>query len=240
MKKNFLFYLLFFSVLLFFVIPPIGAPFFVERQEALVAHYPVSVFLNAGIAFLIYYFSQNRAVLFSEMPLCSEKKPVFVYLSAASVSFGVLCLSSVVFEILSVVTGSESGIHQVLFPSDVLGAVNFILGVCTAAFFEEVIYRFFLPSAFLEILKRRLLRKSVSRNGDKSAENRRLWLFCEGISVLLFAAGHLYLGVFGFLNALVCGIALRVCIKKAESLWIPFAVHAAYNFFAFTMMYLIR
>ena len=229
MKKNFLFYFVFFSVILFFVIPPIGAPFFVERQEAFVAHYPVSVFLNAGIAFLIYYFSQKRAVLFSEMPLGSEKKPFFVYLSAASVSFGVLCLSSVVFEILSVVTGSESGIHQVLFPSGALGAMNFILGVCAAAFFEEVIYRFFLPSAFLEILKNR-----------EKAGNRRLWLFCEGISVLLFAAGHLYLGVFGFLNALVCGIALRVCMKKTESLWIPFGVHAAYNFFAFAMMYLIR
>ena len=228
MKKNFLFYIVFFSVLLFFVIPPIGAPFFVERQEAFVAHYPVSVFLNAGIAFLIYYFSQKRAVLFSEMPLGSEKKPFFVYLSAASVSFGVLCLSSVVFEILSVVTGSESGIHQVLFPSGALGAMNFILGVCAAAFFEEVIYRFFLPSAFLEILKNR-----------EKAGNRRLWLFCEGISVLLFAAGHLYLGVFGFLNALVCGIALRVCMKKTESLWIPFGVHTVYNFFAFAMMWFL-
>ncbi|MBQ9206585.1 MAG: CPBP family intramembrane metalloprotease [Treponema sp.] len=239
MKKNFLFYLLFFSVLLFFVIPPIGAPFFVERQEAFVAHYPVSVFLNASIAFLIYYFSQKRAVLFSEMPLCSEKKPFFVYLSAASVSFGLLCLSSVVFEILSVVMGSESGIHQVLFPSGALGMVNFILGVCAAAFFEEVIYRFFLPSAFLEILTRRLLRKSVSRTDDKSAENRKLWIFCEGISGLLFAAGHLYLGVFGFLNALVCGIALRVCMIRTQSIWISCAVHALYNFLTIVLFSLM-
>ena len=215
--------------MLYLVLPPIVLPFFSEGRSEIVAHYPLSTFLLALVAALIYFFSVQKPVLFETSPLGTGRVPFFVYSSNALVSFGILCLSSVIFELISYFSGSESGIHRVIFQDGISAHLNFFFGLLSAAFFEEVIYRLFLPAALLEIAKSR----------KKSNGNRKLSLFCEGISVLLFAAGHLYLGAFGFLNALMCGIALRACTVRTKTIWVAFCVHAAYNALSFAVMWRI-
>ena len=155
--------------------------------------------------------------------------PFFVYSSCALVCFGSLCLSSVIFESVSYFFEIGGGIQKVIFPSSLLGWINFFFGVFFAAFFEEVIYRFYLPRAFREILG-----KKISKN------NQRLSVLCEGLALLLFGFGHVYLGVLGFLNALVCGAVLRFCMIKTKSLWIPFGIHAIYNFLSFLILFILE
>ena len=232
--RNFKFFV-FFYVLLFLVIAPIVFQFFGERQEAVVAYYPFVVFLNGGIAFLIYYFALKGRIF--EKPVIREKKPFFVYSSSALVSFGILCLSSVIFESASYFFEIGGGIQKVIFPSSFLGWINFFFGVIFAAFFEEVIYRFYLPRAFREILLKRLTGKKKA--SEKMFDNQRLSVFCEGLALLLFGLGHIYLGILGFLNALVCGAVLRFCMIKTKSLWIPFGIHAVYNFLSFLIVFLL-
>lgn len=235
MKKN-VFLAVFLYVLLFLVIAPIVFQFLGERQEAVVAYYPFSVFLNGGIAFLIYYFALKGRIF--EKPVEMQKMPFFVYSSCALVSFGILCLSSVIFESASYFFRIGGGIQKVIFPSSLFGWINFFFGVFFAAFFEEVIYRFYLPRAFREILLKRLTGKKKA--SEKMFDNQRLSVLCEGLALLLFGLGHVYLGVLGFLNALVCGAVLRFCMIKTKSLWIPFGIHAVYNFLSFLILFILE
>gem|GEM_PF-1077184 len=248
--KKYAFWIVFFYVLLFFVILPIGGQFFGERQEAVVAYYPFLVFFNGIIAFFIYIFSIKGRIF--DKPILFGKQPFFVYSSSALICFGILCLSSVIFESASYFFRIGGGVQKVIFPSSFLGWINFFFGVIFAAFFEEVIYRFYLPQAFREIFgKLRIFgnQKSVKKDeivadsgiayvGD-AENNLRLSVFCEGLALLLFGLGHIYLGILGFLNALLCGSALRLCMIKTKSLWIPFGIHAVYNFLSFLMVFLL-
>ena len=230
--KKYAFWIVFFYVLLFFVILPIGGQFLGERQEAVVAYYPFLVFFNGVISFLIYFLALKGRIF--ENPVEQQKMPFFVYSSCALVSFGILCLSSVIFESASYFFRIGGGIQKVIFPSSFLGWINFFFGVIFAAFFEEVIYRFYLPRAFREIFgKLRIFGKFDAEN------NLRLSVFCEGLALLLFGLGHIYLGILGFLNALVCGAALRLCMIKTKSLWMTFGIHAVYNFLSFLVAFLL-
>ena len=228
MKKSFFFWLVFFYVILFFVIPPVFTQFFVERNDEFVAFYPLSTFFWGVIAFLIY-ISALKGKIFEE-EILSERQPFFLYSSNALVAFGALCLSSVIFELIAFFTGSKAGLHSVVFPAGFLGKVDFVFGVIFAAFFEEVIYRFYLLRALKELLFK------VRKNPQNEKINLRLSLIAETASLILFALPHLYLGFFGFLNALVCGIILRVCMIKTKTIWISFAVHGLYNFLSFAVM----
>lgn len=228
MKKSAFSFFVFLYVLLYFVIPPVVVQFFSERQEVLLAHYPFSTFLLGGIAFLIY-ISVLKGKIFEE-EILSERQPFFLYSSNALVAFGALCLSSVIFELIAFFAGSKAGLHSVVFPAGFLGKVDFVFGVIFAAFFEEVIYRFYLPRALKELLFK------VRKNPQNEKINLRLSLIAETASLILFALPHLYLGFFGFLNALVCGVVLRVCMVKTKTIWISFAVHGLYNFLSFAVM----
>ena len=232
--RNFKFFV-FLYVLLFLVIAPIVFQFFGERQEAVVAYYPFLVFFNGVISFLIYFLALKGRIF--EKHVLREKKPFFVYSSCALVSFGILCLSSVIFESASYFFRIGGGIQKVIFPSSFFGWINFFFGVIFAAFFEEVIYRFYLPRAFREILQKRLTGKKKA--SEKMFDNQRLSVFCEGLALLLFGLGHIYLGILGFLNALVCGAALRFCMIKTKSIWMTFGIHAVYNFLSFLVAFLL-
>ena len=250
MKKSAFSFFVFLYVLLYFVIPPVVVQFFSERQEVLLARYPFPVFFNGIIAFFIYIFSIKGRIF--DKPILFGKQPFFVYSSSALICFGILCLSSVLFEGLAHFFTIDGGIQKILFPSSFFGWTNFFFGVIFAAFFEEVIYRFYLPRAFREIFgKLRIFgnQKSVKKDeivtdsgiayvGD-AGNNLRLSVLCEGLALLLFGLGHLYLGLLGFLNALLCGSALRFCMIKTKSLWISFGIHVVYNFLSFLMAFLL-
>ena len=50
------------------------------------------------------------------------------------------------------------------------------------------------------------------------------------VSSLLFAAGHLYQGLFAFVFALVQGVFLAMVFVRARNLHVTALAHAAYNF----------
>ncbi len=91
-------------------------------------------------------------------------------------------------------------------------SLNFLL----SAFYEESIYRFFLPEALLFL---------TSEVQDQKMMN----INCEIIACTLFALGHVYLGVLSVINAAIAYIILRICYKKTGSLVPGIAAHFLYN-----------
>jgi membrane protease YdiL (CAAX protease family) len=87
--------------------------------------------------------------------------------------------------------------------------VNNVLGAFVFASFEEILYRVFLPA--------RLRQFKVPE-----------WA-AYSLSLVLFSMAHRSLGVWGMVNALVCGAALQLCYKKNGSVSTICAVHGSYN-----------
>ncbi|MBO4318911.1 MAG: CPBP family intramembrane metalloprotease [Treponema sp.] len=87
------------------------------------------------------------------------------------------------------------------------------LNLLTGAFYEEVIYREYLPETLLLFSKERKIPAILS----------------ECACVLVFAMSHRYLGLMAVLNALLGGIMLRICRKKSLSIWAGTFAHFAYN-----------
>jgi membrane protease YdiL (CAAX protease family) len=85
--------------------------------------------------------------------------------------------------------------------------------IASAAFFEEILYRAYIPAKLRFFFPRKLSALRIP----------------EIFSVFLFAAAHLSGGVFSALNALFAGAALQICFAKTKSVVLTGSVHAAYN-----------
>ena len=64
---------------------------------------------------------------------------------------------------------------------------------------------------------------------QKRKDSRPSRAAAELIPLALFALSHRYLGTPSVINALACGLVLRLCTLKAGSLLPAVAAHTAYN-----------
>lgn len=87
-------------------------------------------------------------------------------------------------------------------------AVNLAAG----AFYEEVLYREFLPETAILL-----------------GAGGRLRIAAEGTVIAVFAFSHLYMGIPAVVNAALCGTVLRLCFVKTGSVAAGFLAHFTYN-----------
>lgn len=196
----------FVCILCIFALPPLFMHGSLSQEKEAV--YPVQTFLLAAFAGLLLYVENKRNG--KRLYKNSFSKRI-MQTSASLVTFGILCLSFAVASLCSYIFQPEAPQTHLLLPHTAVGIINCIIGTVCAVFYEEVLYRLYLPTAALRLF------------------GKKYRLLCEGGAVVLFSLGHLYLGIFGCLNALVAGIALRRCMIKTESLVPPFGVHLLYN-----------
>ena len=116
---------------------------------------------------------------------------------------------------LPVFAGTESK-FTIEKPDSTLAWFFCILNFAAAAFYEEVIYRFYLTDALLSMISK------------KSSAKVWMWI-CEIFTGLCFAAAHLYLGIFSAVNAALAHVILRGCYKKSEIIWFCVFAHFFYN-----------
>lgn len=129
-----------------------------------------------------------------------------VTMGAALVTFGVLCVSSAV---MGAFAGGRPE-RAISSPKQLpLCIVTFLL----AAFYEETVYRLYLPHMLGFTLKK-------LPHGE---------IIAEAVPVLLFAFAHKYSGWPSVANALVAAAALRLCLVRGRSLAACVGVHTAYN-----------
>lgn len=113
--------------------------------------------------------------------------------------------------------------EKIALPNSVITWIYCILNFAFAAFYEEVIYRFYFGDSLAYLLSLRFKWKCLP-------------LICEVICALVFAFSHLYLGVLAVVNALIGHVILRVCYKKNKCL-LPCAIaHFFYNLISLVLM----
>lgn len=126
------------------------------------------------------------------------------------------CLALILKFVSSLHFFAHKPAFEVARPSTIIQWIFCLLNFLLAAFYEEIIYRFYLPDALLRIISR------------KSGSRARLYL-CEIFAGALFAAGHFYLGALAVVNAAGAHVVLRRCYKITGTIWCGVCAHFIYN-----------
>lgn len=209
---------IFLIVFFFFILPPCFT--FSVSSNFLNWSFPVINCAYAAAALLIFY-------LFN-----SDKKKSFVVFPFIISLCGLLCFSFIFKGIAVFIQNSSISESTFFFGKsnlDVVRPESFItwffciLTFLFSAFFEEVIYRFFLPFSLNTFL-------------EKKWNGKIIILITEVVTALLFAAAHIYLGFLAVLNALCGHIILRICYKKYGLIIPVFLSHFAYNIISLILL----
>lgn len=205
--------LAFFLLILSIVISPIILAFFYTFQNFNQWNFPFSQMLSAFFALFIYLFYWEKS---------DEKINKTVFL-ITKLFPGILCLcllfcSALLLKGLTFIVKNPfwTGNQEVLLPGNFIEYLFCILGFVFAAFYEEVIYRFYLPEILISFVFKKI--------GKKSA-----LILSEVLALIIFSLAHLYLGGFAVINAIAGHCILRLCFKKSKSLWPGFTAHFIYN-----------
>ncbi len=215
--KKISFYLQFIIILSFFVIPPL----MVNESAGDISIGVFSPWTCASIlvALVLYVEYKDVEDLYHLLREDGKKvNPLLRHIMRSGLflsTLGLLCISQVIFNAIGMFMHykpQEPSLHV----TGAAGKMLCIFTMAAAAFFEEVIYRFYLPFALRKtagVLKNRIV----------------MVIFSEAAAALLFAFAHRYLGLLAVLNAFSCGILLRICALKSESLIPGFCAHFIYN-----------
>lgn len=212
MKKKYLIFE-FLTVLVFLVLPPL---FNFSSNSS-----PVE---TAGIFSInvVFQFLVSLALDFQHRSFFSSQKEVLnariiKFCLYSTLSLGCLMAVYAIFETVSFLlpqffSSSESYIYdENLTP---LFWVFSVFNFFTAAYYEEVIYRQFLPYF------------TAALTGNRKYSD----MASEVTALTLFSLSHVYLGFSAVLNALICGIILRLCMKKTGTVTAGTFAHFTYNF----------
>lgn len=219
MKKKYLFieFILFFFIL---IIPPLfvtsATPFGTESSSF--SWLPLFEQLLISILLTVQYVK-----LIVNKSTCCKRHPFFT-LSKGTLTFGMIAIVYAAMETLSVFMPPVlKGIlsKSVEKPVSSFGWIHFAIGIFVSAFYEESLYRQFMPEVTI------LLAQEI----PCKTETYKKWIeqSIETAWVLIFAFSHRYIGITAVLNALFCGIILRRCFKATGSVLAGTLAHFAYN-----------
>lgn len=207
-------------VLVFFVFPSI----FISSDKSVNELPSFSIVQILYYSVLCAYFFIRSKMLNSSLFGNSEKSPkskkckkVFRYVGFSLLTIIFLFANGVFWQ-------KVSGLEQLpfSFPNKLFDFAQLIVGLFVFAFFEESLFRFFLPlsakSIFIKKIQTLSKQKQIFVN-----------LLIEAAIVALFSLCHRYLSLFAVANAFFAGLALRFLSKKMPSLFLCATVHFLYN-----------
>ena len=197
---------IFLLILLFLVLPPVfgGASPVIFQWT-----FPLSQLLLALVALCIFLFYHKKR---------NTKVNVFGF--RIFFTLGLLFVSYLLLNFISLLfhyTAPES--VDVPRPSTFTSWLFCILNFIFAAFYEEVVYRFYLTDSLTDLLTK------IS----PIFESKITLVVCEIITAILFALAHGYMGIFAIINALIAHFVLRYTYKKSNSIIPGFIAHFIYN-----------
>lgn len=200
---------LLFSLVLSLVLPPcfLSAPAAVTLAPS-AGH---ALLCAAAAAVLLRY---KKALLPSAENTSAGKA---VTAGAAMLSFGILCVSSALMSAASSALQKADVLHDATsisrLPASLMEFLLCAASFMLSAFYEETIYRLYLPAALRRVFAKARYGKMIA----------------EAAGVLLFAFAHKYSGGMSIVNALIAAAALRMCVVRGKSLAAAMGVHTAYN-----------
>lgn len=214
-------------VLVFCVFPPL-LPVFTATPAAndfTTWSFPFQQFSYFILAFGIYLISGEIKQRQISRINFTNKKHYFFYkiFTPFLFTFAFLFFNSLIFSFISTLDIFQNQTDiKVQLPADFSQWIFCILNFGFAAFYEEVIYRFYL-----------IERLNITFN---SKNKLALKIIFEVIGTILFALGHFYLGVLSVLNAAIAHLILRLCFKKSGNIYCGFAAHFAYNMISLILL----
>ena len=204
---------IFVFILSIFVIPPL----FVKTVPPAAFSswtFPVQrLFLAAGAGILVLYMKNGK----NAKPKKPAERQIGIFINSGYIlsTFGTLCVTAALMELLLHFAGGRSSVIPVR-PASAVQLLFCILDFAAASFFEEVVYRLYLPEIFLKFLSR------IPRFHFAA-------VCSEAFPVVLFALAHRYLGIPSVVNAALACIFLRVCCKRTGTVLTNTTAHFAYN-----------
>ena len=220
--------ILFFSIIsLFFVIPPlfVNAPSVQHIDFTLFSVQNLSHFVIAVFIFLFY----KKLVENDEQISTKILKYLIYFVVIFILLFGISFICN--FSAQKLLNSENSFVNSQVFVEIPQGFFDFLICIFNllfAAFFEEVIYRFYIPFG----IKNFLFRKVFDENQSKSYTifEKSILLFIEIVTMLIFSFSHKYLGIFSVVNAAVAHLVLRFSFIRSKSLIPSTLAHFFYNF----------
>lgn len=220
--------ILFFSIIsLFFVIPPlfVNAPSVQHIDFTLFSVQNLSHFLIAVFIFVFY----KKSVENDEHISTKILKYLIYFVVIFILLFGISFICN--FSAQKLLNSENSFVNSQVFVENPQGFFDFLICIFNllfAAFFEEVIYRFYIPFG----IKNFLFRKVFDENQSKSYTifEKSILLFIEIVTMLIFSFSHKYLGIFSVVNAAVAHLVLRFSFIRSKSLIPSTLAHFFYNF----------
>ena len=213
-----------FVILVFFILPPI----FTTSIPTDFIQFNIFQILTYGFLGLYCFIrGENLArknSFYSNYSKKKEKKLSIKYLLVLSLFILViLFLNGYLWKIIA-----RFNQEKIQLQKSVFHQLFQILGIFVYAFYEETMYRYFLPFSLGKNLQ--LLTQT---------EYPQKWIFAlsEILSLLLFSFGHLYMGIFAVLNAFFAGIALRFLVLKSKSVVPSTIIHFIYNLVLYLSMF---
>ena len=208
MKKKYL-AVEFIAVLVFLVLPPFFArqvPRNLDAQKS----WNFFVFIELLIAFAVelqFFFcrknkedrTKKRFKAFFYIPLCT----------------GLLFISLALINLLQLVFHNAPEPYEIFLEKSLCFSDVFFLlfNFFCAAFYEEAVYRHFLPEVLAELLP----------------QKKAFGFFTELSALLLFAFSHKSGGLYSIINACLCALILRFCFVKNGNIVSGTASHFIYN-----------
>lgn len=216
----------FFIILLFFVMPPIIFP--QTTGDEYVMEIPYTVFILAALSFCLWW--QIKAEKNIQTPSQTSRLRVLMNQGHCLVTFGTLLVTAGGIELICRLSPVTQNKPHLLPPETFSGWLNVIFGTLCAAFYEEVLYRVYLPDAMKRIFVHRKGGSSFQSEVPQTTKKDLRSFALESAAVILFALAHRYVGWISVLNALIAGTVLRRCYIKTASLLSCFIAHTLYNF----------
>lgn len=209
MKKRYIL-IEFLLVLAFLAVPPVFVSHGTGLSQA--GTFNASVLYQLLISVILFFqFLKLK-------PAEKSKAKIFRFLFHGTITLGILMIIFALMQSIELLFSNEEMKSQNFMP-DVDGPLSILfltLAVVCGAFYEEVLYRQFLPE-FMALIA-----------GEKI--NMKLVFYgTEFLALLLFAFAHRYQGWISVVNSFLCGTVLRLCYKKTSSVLPGAAAHAVYN-----------
>ena len=209
MKKRYIL-IEFLLVLAFLAVPPVFVSHGTGLSQA--GTFNASVLYQLLISVILFFqFLKLK-------PAEKRKEKIFRFLFHGTITLGILMIIFALMQSIELLFSNEEMKSQNFMP-DVDGPLSILFltfAVVCGAFYEEVLYRQFLPE-FMALIA-----------GEKI--NMKLVFYgTEFLALLLFAFAHRYQGWISVVNSFLCGTVLRLCYKKTSSVLPGAAAHAVYN-----------
>lgn len=217
-KHSFIVEITFFLLIfLFFALPPLFYPLNHDLNLSFSWNFPWRNLILCLFSVFIYS-------LYNDDTFSFIKFLPFIF------TLGLLFFSSLIFKAIDVLFIKADRKIQFELPQNFKEWLFCLLGFLFSAFYEEVLYRFYLPESLLKFVE---LKVSVKKSADFTS---RISILCEIMIALLFAFAHLYLGWLSVINALAAHIILRITYKKSKGIWAGFMAHFIYNIISLILL----